>query len=150
MMNQITHDRQFYVKKYDLSFSDWPGEKEFYQEVVEEMVKPVNGAVLEIACGTGRVAIRLAKSGAFVAGLDRSPEMLRVARWKGMGFDNLHWVKQDTGSFQLHETYDLILIPGHSFQNLPTSEDQVACQKCGLRHLKPDGTLIINLDHMNL
>ena len=48
----------------------------------ERMAAPVDGAVLELGCGTGRVAIPVAKSGATVIGIDRSASMLARGRMR--------------------------------------------------------------------
>jgi methylase of polypeptide subunit release factors len=72
-MSQSVSERQFYVETYDVSVPDWPGEIDFYRGIVDQEVKSNNGAVLEIACGTGRIAIRLAQGRVNVVGLDRSP-----------------------------------------------------------------------------
>ena len=117
---------EFYARTYDVSVPDWPGEIDFYQEMAAE-VKREGGTVLEIACGTGRVAIRLAQGGVKVVGLDRSPQMLEVARQKSAGLDHVRWAEGDMRSFELDEAFELVIIPGHSFQNLNTAQDQAAC-----------------------
>jgi ubiquinone/menaquinone biosynthesis C-methylase UbiE len=76
---------------YDASIQDWPGEIEFYQELATES-ESNGGAVLELACGTGRVAIRLAQGGARVVGIDLSAAMLDLAREKSNGIPNVRWV----------------------------------------------------------
>jgi ubiquinone/menaquinone biosynthesis C-methylase UbiE len=131
---------------YDASVPDWPGEIEFYRALAEEAYQD-SRAVLEVACGTGRVALRLAQDGARVVGLDLSPEMLDVAREKDAGLPTVRWVQADMRSFDLGETFGLALIPGHAFQNLLTPEDQVACLECIKRHLVPGGVLVVHLDH---
>jgi len=141
--------REFYAQTYDASVPDWPGEIDFYREMVAEL-KPGGGAVLEIACGTGRVAIRLARDGVEVVGLDLSPPMLDVAREKSAGMSNIRWVQGDMRSFELGEAFGLVIIPGHAFQNILTPEDQVACLACIKRHLNPGGTLVVHLDHQNV
>jgi ubiquinone/menaquinone biosynthesis C-methylase UbiE len=140
---------EFYAQTYDYSVPDWPGEIEFYQEM-SARAKYAGGTVLEIACGTGRVAIRLARDGANVVGLDLSFKMIDVARQKSSKLENVHWLVGDMRSFQLEETFGLVIIPGHAFQNLNTPQDQVACLECIRRHLNPGGTLILHLDHMNI
>ncbi len=60
---------EFYARTYDDSVPDWPGEMDFYQELTAE-AKRWGQTVLEVACGTGRVAIRLAQKGVNVVGLD--------------------------------------------------------------------------------
>jgi ubiquinone/menaquinone biosynthesis C-methylase UbiE len=63
-MSQSSDQRvaEFYAQTYDESVPDWPGEIEFYQGLASE-VKRKGESLLEIACGTGRVAIRLAQNG---------------------------------------------------------------------------------------
>jgi len=74
-----------------------------------------------------RVAVRLAQDGARIVGLDISPEMLEVARAKSAGIENVRWIEGNMRSFDLGETFALVLIPGHSFQFMVSEEDQVAC-----------------------
>ncbi|HWQ47234.1 MAG TPA: class I SAM-dependent methyltransferase [Longilinea sp.] len=151
-MEQSTNQQnssEFYAQTYDDSVSDWPGEIEFYRGMAAK-AKTISGSVLEIACGTGRVAIRLAQDGVNVCGLDLSSKMIDVARRKSAGRENIRWVEGDMRNFQLQEKFDLALIPGHSFQNLNDPQDQAACLESIRRHLKPGGMLVVHLDHMNL
>jgi SAM-dependent methyltransferase len=143
------HDTdEFYAQTYDASVSDWPGEIDFYREMAE-MAKSTDGGVLEVACGTGRVAIRLARTGAKVVGIDLSPRMLEVAKGNSAQISNIRWIEGDMRSFQLTERFILALIPGHAFQNLNTPDDQAACLGCVRSHLRPGGILVVHLDHMN-
>jgi SAM-dependent methyltransferase len=142
-------DREFYALTYDLSVSDWPGEIDFYQEMAAEADLQDYG-LLEVACGTGRVALRLAKSGFNVVGLDLSPAMLGVAQEKTRGLSNVRWVEGDMRSFDLGRSFGLVMIPGHSFQNLLKPADQLACLESINRHLMPGGVLIVHLDHQNI
>jgi ubiquinone/menaquinone biosynthesis C-methylase UbiE len=148
-MEQTKSESQFYAETYDICVSDWTGEIDFCREVVDQEVKSRKGSVLELACGTGRIAIRLAQNGVSVVGLDRSQEMLEVARQKSVDNKHMRWVEGDMRSFELDERFNMILIPSHSFQNLNSPEDQVACLECSMRHLKPGGMLLVHLDHMN-
>lgn len=141
--------REFYAHTYDAAISDWQGEIDFYRAFAAEATLK-GRSVLEIACGTGRVAIRLAEDGVRVVGLDNSPPMLDVAREKSRGMTNMEWVEEDMRSFDLGESFGLIIIPGHAFQNLVEAKDQVACLRSIERHLDTDGTLVIHLDHQNL
>jgi SAM-dependent methyltransferase len=138
--------RDFYAETYDTVVADWPGEIDFYQGLAKE-ASASGRAILELACGTGRVAIPLAQTGAKVVGLDYSPAMLAVARGKG---STVRWVEGDMRSFDLGERFGLVIIPGHAFQNLVTADDQVACLQAIRRHLTHDGRLVIHLDHQSL
>jgi SAM-dependent methyltransferase len=139
----------FYVQSYDESVPDWPGEIEFYRGLAAEVRRRGEG-LLEVACGTGRVAIRLAQDGTRTVGLDLSLKMLAVAREKSRGVDTVTWVQGDMRAFDLSETFALVLIPGHAFQNLNSPDDQVACLRCIRRHLKPGGQLVAHLDHQGI
>jgi SAM-dependent methyltransferase len=140
---------EFYAQTYDESVPDWPGEIAFYQALVSD-VKGRGQALLEIACGTGRVAIRLAQIGVDTVGLDLSLNMLEVARQKSKGIKNVKWVQADMCAFDLGKTFGLVIIPGHAFQNLTTPEEQVACLDCIYRHLDPGGILAVHLDHQDM
>jgi SAM-dependent methyltransferase len=141
--------REFYAQTYDAVVSDWQGELDFYRSYASQAAS-TGRPILEIACGTGRVALRLTDYGVRVVGLDNSSAMLDVARTKSKGNPHVEWVESDMRSFDLGETFGLILIPGHAFQNLVEAADQVACLQCIHRHLDEDGTLIIHLDHQSL
>lgn len=145
-MDQSVEKRM--AELYDVSVPDWPGEIDFYRTLAVEAIRH-GQAVLEVACGTGRVALRLAQEGVPVVGLDLSQEMLDVAREKSGGRLNPRWVQADMRSFDLGEMFGLAIIPGHAFQNLLTPEDQVACLKCIKGHLLPNGLLVVHLDHPN-
>jgi SAM-dependent methyltransferase len=139
---------EFYARTYDAWVPDWTGELEFYRELAAGATRD-GGGVLEIACGTGRIAARLARDGVPIVGMDRSPEMLAVAQGKTRDLTGVRWVRADMRSFDLGETFALVISPGHSFQHLNTPEDQVACLECIGRHLRPDGLLVLHLDHQD-
>jgi ubiquinone/menaquinone biosynthesis C-methylase UbiE len=139
----------FYAETYDAAVPDWPGEMDFYQKTVDQVTSR-GEAVLELACGTGRVAIRLAQAGAKLVGLDISSDMLAVAGQKSAGIDSIRWVKADMRAFELEERFGAILIPGHAFHNLLTPDDQAACLACARRHLMPGGVLVVHLDHQDM
>ena len=148
-MAQTTDDErpdEYYAKTYDDSVQDWPGELDFYTKLVK--ANPEN--VLEIASGTGRIALRLSKVAKKITGIDLSSDMINEAVQKSTGLANIRWVQADMRNFDLGERFGLILIPGHSFQNLRTPQDQVACLTSIKKHLKPNGVFVMHLDHMNL
>lgn len=128
---------------YDARGIGWDGELDFYRELVSQHAR---GAVLELACGTGRVTHALVGLGADVVGLDRSPWMLAVARARD-GDGGPRWVEADMRSFRLDERFGLVLIPAHSFQSLLTPDDQAATLASIHRHLLPDGLAVVHLDH---
>lgn len=67
------------------------------------------GRVLDLACGTGAVALRLAREGYEVLGVDCSEAMLRQARGKSAGVKNAPvWLQQDMRALALNRQVDLV------------------------------------------
>jgi SAM-dependent methyltransferase len=139
---------EFYAQTYDESVPDWPGEIDFYRDFASKG-RARGESLLDVACGTGRIGIRLAQDGTPVTGLDLSRKMLEVAKEKSRGIANVMWVQSDMCAFDLGESFGLSIIAGHAFQNLNTPGEQVACLQCIHRHLKPGGHLILHLDHQD-
>lgn len=141
--------QQLYAELYDVAVPDWPGEIDFYRDLLVAL----GGAgmdVLEVACGTGRVALRLAPHAGSLTGLDLSPELLAIARQKSRSVGNVEWAQGDMRTFALGRTFGLVLIPGHSFQYMVTPDDQLACLENIGRHLSNDGILVVHLDHQDV
>lgn len=140
---------QLNAQLYDVSVPDWPGEIDFYRSLIGPIAE-ANGAVLEVACGTGRVTLQLAQCGLRITGVDLSAPMLDIAREKSGDYPNVRFIAGDMRTFDLGETYQLIIMPGHSFQFMLTPDDQLACLANLKRHLAPGGTLVIHLDHQSV
>ena len=95
--------------------------------------------VLDVACGTGVVALTAARAGANVTGLDLTPELLDRARWNAMiaGL-GIKWEEGDIEHLPFgDESFDMVLSQfGHIFAPRP----EVAIAEM-LRVLKPDGVI---------
>lgn len=140
--------QELYAQLYDVHVPDWPGEVDFYRElIVHSPLK--NYGMLEIACGTGRIALQLAQEGIDITGLDLSPELLGVAREKSKGMPNVRWVLGDMRRFDIGKKFGCVIIPGHSFQFMNTPDEQVQCLEEIKRHLVADGLLVVHLDHQD-
>lgn len=87
------------------------------------LAREFGGPVLEVACGTGLVAIPLARSGLELVGVDLTPEMVAYARHKSAGLP-VTWVEADARHFDLGRQFGLIYITGNAFQAFLTREDQ--------------------------
>src|SRR5918995_884300 len=79
----------------------------FYASLAQQ----TGGPVLEIACGTGRGAIPIARQGFAVTGLDVVPGMLQRARSKAAGLP-VRWLEGDARTFGLGERFRLIFLTG--------------------------------------
>ena len=149
MNHEITQPDKLYAELYDVSVPDWDGELDFYRDLGRE-AKARGQSVLEVACGTGRVTLRLAQEGVDIVGMDLDEEMLTVARKKSDSVPNVRWEEGDMRTFDLGAKFGLILVPGHSFQFMLTPEDQVQALENFQHHLLPGGKLVVHLDHQDL
>ncbi len=106
----------------------------FYTALAHE----TGGPALEVACGTGRVSIPIARLGLAVTGLDIVPGMLELARSKSAGL-HTRWVEGDARAFDLGEQFRLIFITGNAFQAFLTRADQEALLERVRAHLHDEG-----------
>ena len=148
-MEKITA-QDLYAQLYDLWVFDWPGEVDFYKELIALSPEIKTKGVLEIGCGTGRIALRIAQNGINITGLDLSSELLEIARKKSIGLPNIHWVNGDMRKFEIGKKFGAVIIPGHSFQFMITPDDQVNCLEQIKHHLVADGLLIIHIGHQSI
>lgn len=102
--------------------------------------------VLELGCGTGRIAIPIAVSGPEVIGIDSSASMLDQARRKTRAAGvNLQYVLGDMRAFELgRDDIDLAILSFNTLNVLVSLDDALACLRCARRHLSPNGRLIID------
>jgi SAM-dependent methyltransferase len=106
----------------------------FYSALAQE----AGGSILELACGTGRVTIPIAKLGFPVTGLDIVPGMLAQARRKSSDLP-VRWVEGDARTFDLGERFRLIFLTGNAFQAFLTNAEQAAVLQRVHAHLDDEG-----------
>jgi SAM-dependent methyltransferase len=100
------------------------------------------GAALELAIGTGRIALPLAAKGVRVDGIDFSPPMVERLRAKPGG-DAIDVTIGDFADVAVLGSYRLIYVVFNSFFNLLTQDDQVRCFSNVAAHLTPDGVFVV-------
>jgi len=148
MSNELSlYDDAWIAEVYDFAYAP-EGDRDtvFWLALAEDS----GGSVLELACGTGRVLLPLAREGYETTGLDISPRMLAVADRKLEQEEarvgaRVRLVKADMRNFALGEQFGLILVPYRSFQALLERADQRSCLRCCASHLKPGGLLAIDV-----
>ena len=100
------------------------------------------GDILELAIGTGRIALPLAQRGLNVSGFDASPQMLDILKGKPGGSDIPTWVA-NMASFDLDQTFDFAFLVFNTLYNLTTQEEQLRCIQSVAKHLKPGGKFLV-------
>jgi SAM-dependent methyltransferase len=100
------------------------------------------GPVLELAIGTGRIALPLAARGICVDGVDISPAMIAQLRAKPGG-DEIAVMVGDFADVPVPGTYRLVFVVWNTLFNLLTQDDQVRCFENVAAHLTDDGSFVV-------
>jgi SAM-dependent methyltransferase len=108
----------------------------------EELTERCGGPVLELGCGTGRVALHLARRGHELIGLDRDDELLAVLDARAEGL-RLRTQRADARAFELQEPVALVLAPTHLLQLLPGPAERGECLRCVAAALRRGGLLAV-------
>jgi SAM-dependent methyltransferase len=101
-----------------------------------------DGPALELAVGSGRIAIPLAASGVAVDGIDISPKAIELIRAHPQG-GAVGASVGDISDFALDGTYSLVYLVFNTIMNLTTQDLQVACFENAASHLRPGGRFVI-------
>ena len=138
-------------------YDEWNAEIDYaaWADGVEAFIrKNENGKVrdvLDLACGTGRMTIELAKRGYDMIGVDRSPEMLDFARSAaekaGEGISSrILWLMQEMTDFELYGTVDAVISCLDCVNHLTTTDDLSRCFSLVHNYLNPDGLFLFDVN----
>ena len=126
--------------RYDRETADMPVEP-----VVDFLAALAgDGAALELAIGTGRIAVPLARRGVPVHGIDLSPDMVAKLREKP-GTESIGVTIGDFATTRVDRTFTLVYLVFNTIGNLTTQEAQVACFENVAAQLEPGGCFVIEL-----
>ncbi|MGW0573438.1 class I SAM-dependent DNA methyltransferase [Streptomyces tauricus] len=128
---------------------DTPGTGMFAPETLGPTVDRLadlagEGAALEFAIGTGRVAVPLAGRGVPVTGIELSPPMVEQLRAKA-DEATIPVVVGDMATTVAPGEYSLVYLVYNTISNLLTQAEQVECFRNAARHLIPGGRFVIEL-----
>ncbi len=102
--------------------------------------------VLDIACGTGELSLKLAAEGYDVTGVDLSQDMLMVAQEKASALnEKIHLFQQDMSELDSLGEYDIITIFCDSLNYLENEQDVKNTFKSVYAHLKQDGLFLFDV-----
>ena len=103
-----------------------------------------NGRALELAIGTGRIALPLAARGVEVHGIDLSRAMVARLRAKPGG-DAITVAVGDIATTRVDGTFSLVYLVFNTIMNLTTQDAQVACFRSAAAHLEPGGCFVVEV-----
>lgn len=127
---------------YDFQHRNFAADLPMYRALANRHAGPI----LELACGTGRIAVDLAKRGHAVSGLDISETMLEQAHKNARAAGcRVHFHHGDVRIFDLEETFRLILFPFNSISHLHDRRSLEAMFSSVRRHMTPDSRFVVSM-----
>jgi SAM-dependent methyltransferase len=112
-------------------------------DVLAELVG--DGAALEFAVGTGRIALPLADRGVSVVGIELSTAMAERLRAKDSE-QRVTVTIGDMATTRVAGSFRLVYLVFNTIGNLMTQDQQVACFANAAAHLEPGGYFVIEVD----
>jgi len=131
-----------YAAYYDLLYrdKDYTEEAVYVKSLLERHGKQKVRKILDLGCGTARHDIVLAALGYEVVGVDRSPEMLAMAKKRFTG----RLVEGDVRNLDLGEQFAAVLSLFHVMSYQTTDEDVLATMRTAKRHLREGGVFLFD------
>jgi SAM-dependent methyltransferase len=136
------------ARLYDMDMAEDPGDLDLYLALASR----TGGPVLELAVGSGRLAVPLAAAGWRVTGVDLDPAMLHRARQAGHGAgraveERLELVEADIAGLRLPSagTFTLAFVALNSLLLLRTREAQREAFRTLAHHLAPGGVAVVDV-----
>ena len=103
-------------------------------------------SILDLGCGTGNHSQVLTNNGHHVCGIDRSQEMLNVAKEKRPS-SNTQFFQADLGNFKLNQSFDLAISMFGVISYLVNNQQLTSMFSSVHNHLKPGGLFIFDVWH---
>jgi SAM-dependent methyltransferase len=129
---------------YDLLFEDLDFDIPYWHKIARE----AGGPVLEAACGTGRILLRLRQAGFDADGFDGSAAMIGHLRKKAQGCGlAVRAEVADMRSFDMGRRYARIICAFNGFAHAETIEDQIGFLRRAFEHLGPGGAFIVHMSY---
>ena len=136
-MKDIYSDADFYD-----NVNTQTGDINFFLKYAQQ----IGGPILELAAGTGRIAVPLLENGFQYVGIDLSPEFVDRANSKISRFTDLGRISVgDMRNFNLQQKFNLIFIGFNSIFHLMNENEIKSCLTCVYKHLSKNGKFLIDM-----
>jgi SAM-dependent methyltransferase len=132
---------EWMAEGYDTWYGN-PSEAQTLESVALLRDLAAGGRVLELAIGTGRIALPLAAQGLSVHGIEASEAMVARLREKAGG-EAIPVTIGDFAEVAVDGAFDLVLLVFNTLFNLTSQDDQVRCFQNVSRHLTDEGVFVV-------
>lgn len=117
-----------------------PGTTDLTVQLISELAG--RGTILELAIGTGRIALPLARLGHTISGIDGSPEMIAKLQEKP-GSDTIPISIGNIADVDIDGSFDHIFLVFNTLFNLQSQEEQIRCFANTAARLRDGGTFLV-------
>ncbi len=125
---------------HDIECGGYQGDLALWREIAVAAAGPV----LDLGCGSGRVALDLARQGLPTHGLDLDPDLVAAFNERATAAGLPARASQgDARDFELELEFGMVLAPMQLFQLLHTPAERIESMACARRHLPAGGTLAL-------
>ncbi len=127
---------------YDARGYHFDGELDFWQKMADKS----GSYILELCCGSGRLAIPLAVKGFNLTGIDLNDSMLHRAKKNAEDADvSIDWINGDIRNFNIPKEFDMIFIGFNSMLHLLAYDDVDSMLSCVYNHLHAFGRFVTSI-----
>ena len=136
-----------FAEVYDLFMDNVPYEEwsQYLISLLEEY-GITSGLVLELGCGTGKMTRLLDQAGYELIGIDRSEEMLQIAKEAEGDLEDILYLLQDMREFELYGTVRAVVSVCDSINYILEEEELVQIFKLVNNYLDPGGIFIFDMN----
>lgn len=139
----MSSTRDSFGEDHAAIYDELLGELPDVKEVVSRLGHP-GITILELGCGTGRLAIPLSEAGASVTAVDVSRSMLIQCRAKE-GSERVKFVQADFLEMDLGEQFDAVVFSRNTLLGFAEQRDQIASLRTAALHLAPQGLVYVDI-----
>ncbi|MCK4306983.1 class I SAM-dependent methyltransferase [candidate division WOR-3 bacterium] len=145
-----SNSTRVFGKEYALSYDYFYQDKDYEKECdfIESIFKKFSGnvkTILDLGSGTGGHALILAKRGYYVMGVDRSKEMLEIAKSKAKKENlSIEFIHGNITDIDLHQKFDAIISMFAVISYQTTNSALAGGCKVASKHLVSDGLFLFD------
>ena len=128
----------------DVDYEQWA---RYIADLVRRANLPADAELLDLGCGTGTMALLLARAGFAVTGIDSSPEMLKIARDKaGRHKAPVKFHEGDLRSFTVRKPCRVVTSLFDSVNYIMRNDELTECFQRAHKALEPDGLFLFDIN----
>ncbi len=126
------------LTEYDVRWDQLEAQGQSVHDEADFVAQLGGDRVLDAGCGTGRVAVELARRGFTVVGIDNDADMLAYARRKP---EPVRWLKSNLAGFELDDRFDVAVMAGNILLFVVPDQRSDAVANLA-RHVADGGALV--------